>query len=95
MRHKKGIQLVRHRREEITYVGPVMDPSHDVFEAIPDHHALGGHCSSCERTGWVDRWEIARKFGNRTYLSSLRQHLRCLGCGNKKGNVWILGKLPR
>jgi len=96
MRHRRGIDLtVRESRYDILYLGPLLDPVHTTFDDIPEWHALGGHCARCERTGWINRWEVSRKWGKHTFLGSLAGRLRCLGCGNKDGNKWILGKLPR
>jgi hypothetical protein len=95
MKHRRGIQLGRPRRDEIVYLGPVMDPAHTTLDDIPEWHALGGHCSKCEREGWLLRWELSQKWGKQTYLSSLAPRLRCRSCGNREGNKWILGQLPR
>lgn len=86
---------VRPRRGEVVYLGPLLDPLHTTFDDIPEWHALGGYCSKCERTGWVQRWDLSQKWGKGTYLSSLTSRLRCMGCGNREGNKWILGQLPR
>lgn len=65
------------------------------FASLPEWVVLGGHCSSCEREGWVERWELERKFGRDSLISELRPLLRCMRCGNKGSNTWIAGKQPR
>ncbi|MBB3571818.1 hypothetical protein [Rhizobium sp. BK491] len=95
MKHKRGIDLSRQSRDGIVYLGPLLDSARTAFDDIPEWHAVGGHCPKCEREGWVQRFELARKWGNGTPLGLLAPKLRCLGCGNKQGNHWILGQLPR
>lgn len=56
---------------------------------------LGGRCSRCKRAGWVDRWELKRKFGSLHYIHRTQHLLRCVGCGNKGDNRWIVRKIPR
>ncbi|WLR92198.1 hypothetical protein [Shinella zoogloeoides] len=65
------------------------------LSSLPDWYALGGHCSNCEREGWINRWELQREVGGDVYLYELRPWLRCLKCGNKGSNTWITAKLPR
>lgn len=65
------------------------------FAGLPEWYELGGHCSNCEREGWVDRAELKRRFGGDRYIHHLRPALRCLKCGNKGSNTWIIGKKPR
>lgn len=96
MKHRRGIELTgRESRYDVVYLGPLLEPAHTCFEDIPEWHALGGHCGKCESTGWLNRWDLSRKWGQRTFLGSLSRRLRCRSCGNKEGNKWILGKLPR
>jgi hypothetical protein len=72
-----------------------MDPVHTTIDDIPEWNAIGGHCSKCERESWMDRWEVSKRWGKTTYLGSLTMRLRCRGCGNRDGNKWIVGQLPR
>jgi hypothetical protein len=53
----------------------------DLLEPIE----LRGHCSSCERTAAVDRWEIAGRLGKHRYVAELRPALRCMAYGSKAG----------
>lgn len=95
MKHRRGVDLIRPKAGEILYLGPLMDPVHTTFDDIPEWHALGGYCPKCEREAWLLRWELAKKWGQGAYLGSLTSRLRCIGCGNREGNKWILGQLPR
>ena len=95
MKHRRGITLGRPRSGDIVYLGPLLDPVNTTFEDIPEWHALGAHCPKCEREAWLVRYELSRKWGTLAYLGSLQSRLRCLGCGNKEGNKWIRGQLPR
>lgn len=95
MKHRRGIELGRQARDEVVYLGFLVDPVQTTFDDIPEWHALGGHCAKCERTGWLNRWDLGQKWSKTTYLSSLAPRLRCMGCGNRNGNKWILGQLPR
>ncbi|MFC3074970.1 hypothetical protein [Shinella pollutisoli] len=65
------------------------------FGSLPEWCVLGGHCSRCEREGWIDRWELQGRYGKETRIADLRPALRCLKCGNKGTNTWTVGKLPR
>lgn len=86
---------MRRPADGIAYLGPLMDPQHTVFDDLPQYYALGGHCIKCEHDGWVDRRELARKYGANTYIGSLKHMLRCRKCKAKGHNMWILGQLPR
>lgn len=65
------------------------------FESLPQWYELGGHCSRCEREGWVDRWQLAKIHGETTLIADLRPTLRCRKCGNKGSNTWIVAQAPR
>ncbi len=95
MKHDRGIDLGRPQRDSIAYLGPLVDPIHTTFDDLPEWHALGVTCPKCEREAWLDRWEAERKWGKGAYIGSLTLRLRCRGCGNRDGNKWILGSLPR
>lgn len=85
----------RSNKNEILYVGVVIHPERTAFDDVEAFHAVGGYCSQCERVGWLNRWEVARKWGRTTYLKALMPHLKCMGCGNKERNSFVLGLMPR
>lgn len=82
------------KRDGITYVGVIEQPMQVALDDLQEFVALGIVCRRCEREGWIDRYEVRRKWGN-AILSSLQSRLRCLGCGNREVNRWIEGRLPR
>lgn len=94
MKHRRGVELGRPSRDAITYIGPLSDPVGTAIDDVQEFMALGAMCRACEREGWVDLHAPRRKWGN-AMLNSLQPRLRCLGCGNKAGNRWIVGQLPR
>lgn len=95
MRHRRGIALAGPGRDEVVYIGPLAEALYTTFEDIREWQTLGAHCGKCEREGWLLRWELQQKWGAGTYIGSLTGRLRCRACGNKKGNTWIVGQLPR
>lgn len=94
MKHPRSIDLGRPRRDAITYLGPITDPAEKTLGGFQQWDALGLSCPKCEREAWIDREALLRKWGN-AYLNSLQPRLRCLACGNREGNRWIHGRLPR
>lgn len=70
-------------------------PAKPTFESLPQWYELGGHCSQCEREGWIDRWELERRAGAGTVIADLRAALRCRKCGNKGSNTWITMQAAR
>lgn len=90
MKHRRGIDLTRG-------VDIVIAVDREMtFDLLAQWWDLGGLCSKCEREGWLDRYELARKFSSGCYLHSLESRLRCRGCGHKGGgNKFIVRKLPR
>lgn len=81
-------------RDGITYVGVIEQPMEIALDDMQEFIALGGVCRRCEREDWINRHEVRKKWGN-AILASLQPRLRCLECGNKGGNRWIEGRLPR
>ncbi|TAA54799.1 hypothetical protein [Shinella sp. JR1-6] len=65
------------------------------FSNLVQWYELGGRCSKCEREGWVDRWELANRLGKVNYIHQFQERLRCLKCGNKGSNRWIVRQAPR
>jgi hypothetical protein len=82
------------KRDGTTFVGVIEQPMEVALDDLQEFVALGAVCRKCEREGWIDRHEVRRTWGN-AILGSLQARLRCLGCGNKDGNRWIEGRLPR
>lgn len=57
--------------------------------------ALHGNCFSCPHIGYVDRYDLQRKYGKVVALKALEARLKCSKCGNRKFNGWLVRKLPR
>lgn len=94
MRHRRGIDLVP-KEFRVIYEGTVSRDLYPTLGAYPDWYVFGGRCFRCEREGWLDRGSLIRRFGSNVFLNHLRPKLRCLKCGNKGNNNWIVGRLPR
>lgn len=62
---------------------------------LEEWYVLGGRCAVCRREGFVDRWELARRFGKHSVIASLMPRLRCTVCNNRGNNTWITGKIRR
>ncbi|MBY3314689.1 hypothetical protein [Rhizobium laguerreae] len=58
-----------------------------IFASLPERHKLAVHCKSCDRVQPVDRWEMSRKHGKQTIVTSLLPKLRC-DCGVKGDCEW-------
>ncbi len=50
------------RRDGITYIGLVDEPTDTALDDHPEYIALGGVCRKCDREGWIDRHEVRRKW---------------------------------
>lgn len=70
-------------------------PSRPTLGEVPQWYELGGHCSSCEREGGIDRWALQSNVGTDAHLYKLREFLRCLKCENKGTNTWIAARQAR
>lgn len=62
---------------------------------LAEWYALGGKCAACTHKGWIDRWELARRYGKKTIIVTLMPRLRCTACGNKHGNTLQTGRAKR
>ncbi|MBO9170902.1 hypothetical protein [Rhizobium sp. L245/93] len=98
MNHRRGINLTREPDppfvERPTEVADLLDVAYSVTGDLHSWMLLGGKCGACEREGWIDRDWFERRYRNNV-ISELVVKLRCRRCGNKTGNKFILGKLPR
>ncbi|AYG57693.1 hypothetical protein CCGE525_01810 [Rhizobium jaguaris] len=85
MRHRKGITLL-----------PI---GHDDYQhtlgGLPQWYELNAVCPICHRTAHVDRYEMARRFGGGKKVGSLASKLVCQVCGNRQGNMLMIGMMPR
>lgn len=65
------------------------------FGSLEQWWFLGGSCYYCHHQGWLDRYELMRRYGKDTYIIRLSSKLKCLGCGNREHNSFIVGRMPR
>jgi hypothetical protein len=95
MRHSRGINLAPANDDRSDDIFDAQELAWLSLEKMREWYVLGGKCSRCLRKGWLDRYEIQRRFGRSTYLEKLRPLLRCKRCQNKGDNTWIVGKMAR
>lgn len=81
-------------RDGITYIGPVQAPSETAIDDLQEFFAPGGSAGPVTGRAGLSATRSAAKLGN-AVLGSLQPRFRCLGCGNKEGNRWIIGQLLR
>ncbi|WP_050994674.1 hypothetical protein [Sinorhizobium fredii] len=68
---------------------------HLTFNELAEWHIIGARCAQCGYTNWLDRWQLAKKYGADTPIAILRPHLVCSQCGNREGNGLRLGRINR
>jgi hypothetical protein len=66
---------------------------HETLKGLSEWEVLGARCPKCGRTAWLDKRLVLREWGDGSLLS-FGQKLRCT-CGNREGNVVLVGALPR
>ena len=87
MKHHRGINLLpaeEQARRSTATIG-----------SLEECYTIVACCRGCEHNAHVDRWEIARKYGNAVSIIELARRLKCSACGNATGNTILIGKLPR
>ena len=65
------------------------------FQDIPEWYALGARCFRCKHAGYLDRWELARRYGRDRMIITLEAKLRCTRCENRDANDFVLAKIGR
>ena len=91
MRHAKGIELVPPPDAD----GLVIEEYKGVtLDRLRRWERLGARCSACQHEAWLKRDELVAKLGD-TYLIGLTHRLRCLKCGNRNDNRFLIGKEGR
>ncbi|RVO68353.1 hypothetical protein [Sinorhizobium meliloti] len=91
MRHARSIDLDPGRHA----IDPEKGIGHLRLADLGEDQILGARCAACDHDNWVNRWEIARKWGGDMTLNQLRPLLRCTRCDNKGNNGWRLGRIDR
>lgn len=91
MRQSRSIDLVPENRP----IDPEGGIGHLRLADLCEDQILGARCAACDHNNWVNRWDIARRWGGETTLDELRSLLRCTRCDNKGNNGWRLGRIDR
>lgn len=100
MRHRRGIDLTAgNPMDPTTLTGVnvyVNSRQHSVaFQDIPQWYELGARCFRCKHAGYLDRRELARRYGRARMIITLEPKLRCTQCGNREANDFVLAKIHR
>ena len=61
---------------------------------IKEWERLGGVCPRCNRHGLINTYRLRRRYADRN-LVELQSHLFCTGCQNRRGNLFVVTKIPR
>ncbi len=93
MKHRKGIDLGT-PRDQFVHTLSQEETAWLTFDRLEEWYDLGVRCSRCEREGWVDRHELAKRWPGVVFIS-LVSRLRCRKCGNKGGGSFMIRKQPR
>ncbi|MDR6757191.1 hypothetical protein J2Y48_002487 [Mycoplana sp. BE70] len=91
MRHPRGIDLTAPFRP--ASYAPHNPSQYHTLRGLQQWEVLGAKCGACGHIGWLDKDAVMRKCGDQ-YLMNLRGRIRC-ECGNKDGNIVLIGNLPR
>lgn len=101
-RHRMSCQLAPDPPVPLRPIATKRDGTHTkifneprwTFDSLQEWKTLAIRCKSCDRVQPVDRWEMARKHGKHTVITSLLPKLRC-ECGVRGNSDWLIGKMPR
>lgn len=56
---------------------------------------LYGECARCPHVGYIDRYALARRFGNNQRMKPLEFKLLCRRCGNRDFNCFTVARMQR
>ncbi len=93
MRHARSILLL----PESTHNRSSPDAGADAqtsCQTLRQWQRLGGLCASCAHEGWLDRYQLERRYGA-VRLSALQPLLRCTRCQSKGRNRFIIAAMAR
>jgi hypothetical protein len=93
MRHARSILLI----PESSDGGRVKDAEEagqTSFQSLRQWQRLGGLCSHCAHEGWLDRYDLERRYGA-VQLADLQPLLLCTRCQSKGENRFIIGAMAR
>lgn len=93
MRHARSIVLIPQSSDD----GRIKDAEEarqTSFQSLRQWQRLGGRCSRCAHEGWLDRYDLERRYGA-VQLIRLQPMLRCTRCQSKGSNRFIIGAMAR
>ncbi len=99
MRHRRGIDLTGGNNDNMPpkptgIFVPQRDHSATLAD-LPQWYVIGAQCWRCKRVGMLDRWALQRRYGKFRPIISMESLLRCLGCGNREKNSFVLARAKR
>lgn len=89
MKHARGIDW----SVKGSYVGEASELAWLSFEKLSAFYTIGARCGRCQRQTWLERQWLIRKIGEGAYFDQHRHRLRCIECDNRKGNVFLIGRV--
>ena len=93
MRHRRGIDLdPEFRPLRIRIAGEASELSWLTFGKMPSGAALGARCGRCGVVDWLDRYRLELRWGTTMMINPLAGRLVCRSCGNRKDNVFLIGR---
>ncbi|MBB1251657.1 hypothetical protein [Rhizobium sp. G21] len=93
MRHARSIVLIPESSDDGRIENGEGAPQAD-FQSLRQWQRLGGLCCRCAHEGWLDRYDLERRYGA-VQLIRLQPLLRCTRCQSKGGNRFIIGAMAR
>ncbi|MDP9812258.1 hypothetical protein J2W42_005128 [Rhizobium tibeticum] len=88
MRHRRSIDLTSAANHAVNL-------ERETLASLPEMFIFAGFCPSCVNSAPIDRSEFGRLLGKRMPVANIAQRLKCSYCGNRAGNKFLLGRLPR
>lgn len=89
MQHRRGIDLTAPSKP---VVGEADELAWLTLEKLGDQYTLGGKCGGCGRIGWLNRVYLESRIGRGIFVSRLAPRLKCVECGNRKKNTFVIGR---
>ncbi|MFS8146871.1 hypothetical protein ATY78_15640 [Rhizobium sp. R635] len=88
MKHRRSIELQ-------PPAGYAIEIERQTLATLPQWFVVHARCRACRHQTPIDRRDVTRRCGDELSLATLAKRLKCRGCGNRSGNLLLLGKLPR
>jgi hypothetical protein len=88
MKHRRSIELAPPE-------GFAVEIEKQTLATLPQWFVIHARCGACRHQAPLERRGIARRCGLDLSLARLAGRLKCRECGNRSGNLLLLGRLPR